>query len=85
MSKLINIVELDNFIHSIVNDFEEYNFNFKEIDDILFFVDLHNRDDLVDAINQRNEYSKELVRDLVLLERKVSKESIEHYRFVSND
>lgn len=79
---LIKEKELEDFINSVIIEFPELGTNFKEVDNVLFFVDLDNNNNhLVDEINKKDRFSKELVRDLVLFSRDV-KEKIEHYKYI---
>ncbi len=81
---LIKEKELEMFIHEVISEFPDLNTNFKEVDGVLFFVDLDNKDFLVNAINKKDRFSKELVRDLVLFSRNVN-EDVEHYKFITGN
>ena len=80
---LIKLNNLEEFINSVIVNFKEYDFNFKEIDNLLFFIDLDSgKEHIVIEINKQNDYSRELVRDLVLLERNSNNKDLEHYEFI---
>jgi hypothetical protein len=81
---LIKEKELEVFIYEVISEFPDLNTNFKEIDEVLFFVDLDNNDYLVNAINNKNRFSKELVRDLVLYRRNRN-ENLEHIKYITGN
>jgi hypothetical protein len=81
---LIREKELEIFIHEVISEFPDLNTNFKEVDGVLFFVDLDKNDYLINAINKKDRFSKELVRDLVLFSRNVN-EDVEHYKYITGN
>lgn len=83
MSRLLRIDK--EFIISVVNEFSKCKFTFHEIDQVLFFVDLDFNDFLVEEINKQTSFSKELIRDLVLIERKTNDSSIEHFNIITRN
>jgi len=82
MGTSLRIDNMNEFIDSIIKEFSEFNFTFREIDEVLFFVDLDFKDFLVEELNKQNQFSKELVRDLVLISRKIDSSTIEHFHFI---
>lgn len=83
MSRLLRIDK--EFIISVVNEFPQCKFTFHEIDQVLFFVDLDFNDFLAEEINKQNSFSKELIRDLVLIERKITASSVEHFNLITRN
>jgi hypothetical protein len=81
---LIKDKELEEFINELINEFPDLNTNFKEVDDTLFFTDLDNVEYLIKAINKKDRFSKELVRDIVIFSRTKSDE-IEYYKFITGN
>jgi hypothetical protein len=81
---LIKEKELEEFIQEVISEFPDLNTNFKEVDNALFFIDLDNEEYLIKAINKKDRFSKELVRDIVIFSRTKSDE-IENYKFITGN
>ncbi len=81
-NKNISVNEQRNidFVNSIVDTFNEYKFTFKEVDDALFFIDLGINSDFIKVVESHNDFSKQIMRDIVLLSRGVKE--VENFEYI---
>lgn len=69
---------MNSYINNIIEEYNEYNFSFDEVDNAIFFIDL-DYFELSDFLKKKDDFSMELIRDYILVKRGI--DSVEHKKW----